>query len=126
MLDGTTSRPFFPRRPGTGAIISHIGDEEEERDLDGMAINVDLEYQADNEEEEEDEEDEEATVDDEADDEALRLARAQQAAEEGGAVDAVQLNSVKREMTFLYFQNTLWKKITGGEVYHITFSVPDM
>ena len=45
MLDGTTTRPFFPRRPGNGAIISQVGDDEEERDLDGMAINVDLDYQ---------------------------------------------------------------------------------
>lgn len=44
MLDGTTARPFFPRR-ANGAIIAQVDGSEEERDLDGMAINVDLEYQ---------------------------------------------------------------------------------
>ena len=44
MLDGTTARPFFPRR-ANGAIIAQVDGGEEERDLDGMAINVDLEYQ---------------------------------------------------------------------------------
>ena len=77
-----------------------------------MVIYACVDYQADNEDDEEEEEEE--VADDDADEAALRRARAVQAEEGGEAVDAVQLNSVKREMTFLYFQNTLWKKITGG------------
>ena len=44
MFDGTTARPFFPRRPN-GAIIAQVGNDEDERDMDGMAMNVDLDYQ---------------------------------------------------------------------------------
>jgi hypothetical protein len=44
MLDGSTQRPFFPRR-ANGEIIMHMEGDKVERDLDGMATEVHLDYQ---------------------------------------------------------------------------------
>lgn len=93
MLDGTVKSPFFPRREN-GTVLMPL----EEIDPDGMGIEIDLDYTGG----EDDEEFEDL-------DDAASSAFGGQRGQEG------QLNRGRQEISYQFFVDTMWKKITTKE-----------